>query len=103
VSAIGRLVAATLVGVAGLWLLVTGVAQRRPAMGRLVAYLDRVPVGGGGSAPVSGWLRAGRRLYGKHPFGGDVLADLRLVQRPPGRGRGRRRAGPAPAGVGRHR
>ena len=40
-------------------------------------------MGGGGAAPASGWLRAGRRLYGKHPFGGDVLADLRLVQRPP--------------------
>ncbi|MFT3851485.1 MAG: hypothetical protein QM733_01885 [Ilumatobacteraceae bacterium] len=80
---VGRLVAATLVGVAGVWLVVTGLAQRRPALGRLVVYLDRAPDDGAATAPSSGWVRTGRRLYGKRTFAGDVLADLRLVQRPP--------------------
>lgn len=82
-SDVGRLVAATLVGVAGVWLVATGLAQRRPALGRLVVYLDRAPADGATTAPSSGWVRTGRRLYGKRTFGGDVLADLRLVQRPP--------------------
>ncbi len=32
---------------------------------------------------MSGWVRTGRLVYRRHPFGSDVLADLRLVQRPP--------------------
>ena len=82
-TVVGRLVAATLVGVAGVWLVLTGIAQRRPALPRLVAYLERPAGGAGHTGPVSGWVRTGRLVYRRHPFGSDVLADLRLVQRPP--------------------
>ncbi len=80
----GRSRSATLVGVAGLWLLVSGLAQRRPALGRVVAYLGRDPdVGADPVASASGWRRGGRWVARRRPFDGDVLADLRLVQRPP--------------------
>jgi Flp pilus assembly protein TadB len=83
-SDVGRLVAATLVAVAGCWLVVTGVAQRRPALGRMVAYLERPAPGVRDGASSSGWERGGRLIYrGRRPFDGAVLADLRLVQRPP--------------------
>jgi tight adherence protein C len=82
-SAVARLVAATLVGVAGVWLVVTGLAQRRPSLARLSAYLARPAADSGEMVHASGWVRAGRRIYRRRSFPAGVLADLRLVQRPP--------------------
>jgi tight adherence protein C len=82
-NTIGRLVAATLVGVAGMWMIVSGLAQRRPSLARVSAYLGRQVVEPSGAVHSSAWLRTGRRIYRRRPFPTTVLADLRLVQRPP--------------------
>lgn len=82
-SIVGRVVAATLVGVAGVWLLVSGLGQRRPALARMANYLARQPSGSTHEAAGNGWMRTGRRIYRGRTFPGSVLADLRLVQRPP--------------------
>jgi tight adherence protein C len=75
-----RLVAATLLGTGGVWLLLTGAAQRRPALGRMSAHLQRPPTTVAAGA-AGGWGRFGRsvvRLLHRRP---DVVADLRLVDR----------------------
>ncbi|MEO5899897.1 MAG: hypothetical protein ABIR68_07150 [Ilumatobacteraceae bacterium] len=82
-SIVTRLVAATLVGVAGVWMVVTGLAQRRPALAKVSAYLARRVDASRGAAPSSAWERTGRHLYRKRSFPSAVLADLRLVERPP--------------------
>jgi Flp pilus assembly protein TadB len=80
---VARLVAATLVGVTGLWLVGIGLAQRRPALSKVAAYLARHAPSPSTGPPTSTWERTGRRIYRGRSFPGSVLADLRLVQRPP--------------------
>ncbi len=82
-NTVGRLIAATLVGVAGLWLVVTGIAQRRPSLARVSAYLGRHVIESSDEVNISAWVRTGRRIYRRRSFPMTVLADLRLVQRPP--------------------
>jgi hypothetical protein len=76
-----RLIAAALAGCAGVWLLVSGLAQRRPALAKMAGYLHREP----SAAPVAarGWSRFGRPVLKAVRLPRPVLADLRLVQRPP--------------------
>ena len=77
-----RVVAATIVGAFGLWLVGTGLMQRRPALVRMSHYLARRPTDIA-VAEGSGWSRFGMRLYRGRQFPNGVLADLRLVQTPP--------------------
>lgn len=77
-----RLVAATLVGVAGAWLAASGWVQRRPSLHRQAATLARVPAAPAAIA-ADGWSRAGRVLCGRCSLPFSVVADLRLIQRPP--------------------
>lgn len=76
-----RLVAAALVGCLGVWLVVSGVTQRRPALAKMAGYLHREPAAA--PAAVSGWSRFGRPMLKAMRLPQPVLADLRLVQRPP--------------------
>jgi hypothetical protein len=75
------LVAAALVGCLGVWLVVSGVTQRRPALAKMAGYLHREPAAA--PAAVSGWSRFGRPMLKAMRLPQPVLADLRLVQRPP--------------------
>lgn len=77
---VARLVAATLVGVVGAWLLVTGGTQRRPALAKMSAHLRRAPTMLAVD-PVDGWGRLGRTLARRMQLHPDVVADLRLVCR----------------------
>ena len=77
---VARLVAATLVGVVGAWLVVTGGAQRRPALAKMSAHLRRAPTMLAVD-PVVGWGRLGRTLARRMQLHPDVVADLRLVCR----------------------
>lgn len=80
-TAAARLIVATLLGAGGMWLLMLGIAQRRPSLARVSMYLARspvVPVAG----PVGGWARVGRPLALRLPVRPQVTADLRLVRRP---------------------
>ncbi len=78
-SAAARLIVATLLGVGGLWLTVSGLAQRRPSLGKMAAHLARVQL----VAPIAddGWGRLSRGLVRRVPLGPDVIADLRLIRR----------------------
>jgi hypothetical protein len=76
-----RLVAAALVGCVGVWLVVSGVAQRRPALAKMAGYLHREPAAA--PAAAGGWSRFGRPVLKAVRLPQPVLADLRLVQRPP--------------------
>ncbi len=78
-NAAARLIVATLLGVGGVWLIVTGAAQRRPALAKVSTYLGRVPAVGG--AAIAGWARLGQSLARRWRLRPDVLADLRLVGR----------------------
>jgi tight adherence protein C len=82
-STVTRLIAATIVAVAGIWMVVTGLAQRRPSLARMSAHLARQVVLTGSADPSSTWQRTGRHVYRKRSFPSEVLADLRLVERPP--------------------
>jgi hypothetical protein len=75
------LVAAALVGCLGVWLVVSGVTQRRPALAKMAGYLHREPAAA--PAAVSGWSRFGRPVLKVMRLPQPVLADLRLVQRSP--------------------
>ncbi len=77
---VARLVAATLVGVVGAWLVVTGGAQRRPALAKMSAHLRRAPTMLAVDS-VDGWGRLGRTLARRMQLHPDVVADLRLVCR----------------------
>jgi len=79
-TAVGRLVVATLVGSAGVWFLVVGVAQRRPSLTKISMHLRRSAVV---SLDESGdpWARIGHRLSRHVRLRPDWLADLRLVRR----------------------
>jgi Flp pilus assembly protein TadB len=81
VTAVGRLIIATLLASGGVWLVLSGVAQRRPALNRVSMHLRRQAVvltGGGASV---GWARVGRSFARRLPLGRDVVADLRLTRR----------------------
>lgn len=78
-NAAGRLIIATLLGAVGVWLTVSGLAQRRPSLVKMSAHLGRPQVIL--SAPVDGWGRIGRSLVRRVPLGSDVVADLRLINR----------------------
>jgi tight adherence protein C len=78
-SAVARLVVATLLGCGGLWLTVTGLAQRRPSLAKMSTHLGRSPAVAAG--PVNGWARLGRTLARRVPMRPNVVADLRLVRR----------------------
>ena len=79
-SAVARLIVATLLGVGGIWMLCTGVVQRRPALSKMSDYLARPPMVAVGE-PVDGWGRLGRPFTRQLHVPTDVLADLRLVHR----------------------
>jgi len=75
-----RLVAATLVGSAGVWLLVAGLAQRRPSLAKVSVHLRRSAVVTV-DEPHDPWAWAGRRLSRHVRLRPAALADLRLVRR----------------------
>lgn len=77
---VARLVAATLLGAAGAWMVVTGSVQRRPALAKMAAHLRRAPTTDA-VGPVEGWGRLGRTLARRMRLHPDVVADLRLVCR----------------------
>ncbi|MEY2400181.1 MAG: hypothetical protein QOJ08_292, partial [Ilumatobacteraceae bacterium] len=79
-TAVARLILATLVGSGGVWLVLTGVAQRRPSLVRITAHLRRVPATF--VNPVDGWSRAGQTVARRVPWSPTVVADLRLMRRP---------------------
>jgi tight adherence protein C len=80
-TAIARLIVATLLGSGGLWLVLSGVAQRRPALAKMSHYLARRPAISS-TDPVDGWARFGRPIARRLDVRSDVLADLQLVHRP---------------------
>ena len=75
-----RLVAATLLGAGGVWLVLSASAQRRPALARVSAHLRRAPAVVA-TGPVDGWARVGRLLSRRLRLRPEVVADLRLVHR----------------------
>jgi Flp pilus assembly protein TadB len=79
-SVVARLIVATLLGSGGVWLLLTGVAQRRPSLAKMSTHLGRPPslLAAG---PVDGWARVGRPVARRLRFRPDVVADLRLIRR----------------------
>lgn len=81
-SAAMRLVAAAVVACAGIWMVISGVRQRRPALARMVAYIGR-PANGSNELTTGLTAKVGRLLLRGRTVPATVLADLRLVQRPP--------------------
>ena len=81
-TAVGRLILATLAGSCGAWLLVAGVAQRRPTLAKMSMHLRRPSVAAVGGS-VGGWARAGALVSRRLPLRPAALADLRLVRRTP--------------------
>jgi Flp pilus assembly protein TadB len=79
VTGAARLIIATLLGSGGVWLALTGLAQRRPSLVRMSSHLGRSPTVIAG--PVDGWARIGRTLARRLPLRAEVLADLRLMRR----------------------
>lgn len=80
-TAVTRLIVATLLGSGGVWLVLTGVAQRRPSLAKMSAHLAR-PQMMVAAGPIDGWARLGRPLARRLRMRRDVVADLRLVRRP---------------------
>lgn len=78
-NAAARLIVATLLGSGGVYLTLTGLAQRRPPLVRMSSYLGRAPIVL--ASPVDGWARVGRTLARRLPLRADVVADLRLMRR----------------------
>ena len=79
-TAAARLIVATLLGSGGVWVLLIGIAQRRPSLAKVSSYLARpsvVLVVG----PVDSWARIGRSLARRLPPRPEVIADLRLMRR----------------------
>ena len=81
-SAAARLIVATLFGSGGAWLLLTGIAQRRPSLAKVSMYLAR-PATVLAAGPVDGWARVGRSLARRLRLRPEVAADLRLMRRSP--------------------
>ena len=79
-TAAARLIVATLLGAGGVWLLLSGLAQRRPSLAKMSTYLARPPTCSP-PAPLDGWARLGRSLARRVPLRPDVIADLRLMRR----------------------
>ncbi len=79
-TAVTRLIAATLLGSGGVWLLLTGIAQRRPSLAKMSAHLARPPMMAA-TGPIDGWARLGRPLARRLRLRRDVIADLRLIRR----------------------
>ncbi|MEP7202272.1 MAG: hypothetical protein ABI894_06655, partial [Ilumatobacteraceae bacterium] len=77
-----RLIIATALGSGGVWLLLTGVAQRRPSLAKISTHLGRAPETVA-TAPSDPWARVGRALARHLRMRPDVLADLRLARRSP--------------------
>jgi tight adherence protein C len=80
-TAVTRLIVATLLGSGGVWLVLTGVAQRRPSLTKMSAHLARPPMMVA-AGPIDGWARLGRPLARRLRMRRDVVADLRLMRRP---------------------
>ena len=80
-NAAGRLVIATVVGSAGMWMLLTAVAQRTPSLTKMSAHLARRPVTQA-DGPAVGWSRLGLPLARRLRLSSLAEADLRLVRRP---------------------
>jgi Flp pilus assembly protein TadB len=79
-NVVARLIVATLLGSGGVWLLLTGVAQRRPSLAKMSTHLGRPP-SWLAAGPVDGWARVGRPVARRLRFKPDVVADLRLIRR----------------------
>jgi tight adherence protein C len=79
VNAAGRLILATLLGAGGVWMMLTGLAQRRPSLVKMSSHLGRAPIVI--ASPVDGWARVGRTLARRVPLRANVVADLRLMRR----------------------
>jgi Flp pilus assembly protein TadB len=79
---VGRLILATTLGSGGVWLVLTGVAQRRPSLAKISTHLGRAPAAVT-FEPIDAWARLGRALARHVPLQPEVIADLRLTQRSP--------------------
>jgi tight adherence protein C len=79
-TAAARLIVATLLGSGGVWLLLSGVAQRRPSLAKVSTYLARSPIVLA-AGPIDGWARLGRSLARRLPLRPEVMGDLRLMRR----------------------
>jgi hypothetical protein len=79
-TVVARLILATLVGSAGVWLMLTGVSQRRPSLARITAHLRREQTPA--DKLEGGWSRAGQAFARRVPLPPTVAADLRLMRRP---------------------
>ncbi|MDP9464919.1 MAG: hypothetical protein M3P52_09870 [Actinomycetota bacterium] len=79
-SAVTRLIVATLLGSGGVWLLLNGVAQRRPSLAKMSAHLARPPMMVA-AGPIEGWARLARPLARRLRVRRDMVADLRLMRR----------------------
>jgi Flp pilus assembly protein TadB len=79
-TAAARLIVATLLGSGGVWLLLCGIAQRRPSLAKVSTYLAR-PATEVAAGPIDGWTRVGRSLARRLPLGPEIIADLRLMRR----------------------
>ena len=79
-TAAARLIIATLIGSGGMWLVVTGLAQRRPSLAKVSTYLARPQVVLVADQ-VDAWARLGRSLARRLPLRPEVTADLRLMGR----------------------
>jgi len=79
-TAVVRLVVATLVGAAGVWLLVAGLGQRRPSLTKVSVHLRR-SAGVAVDDSSDAWTRVGRTLSRRIRLRPAAIADLRLVRR----------------------
>ncbi|HEY0518734.1 MAG TPA: hypothetical protein VGC84_04510 [Ilumatobacteraceae bacterium] len=75
-----RLILATFVGAAGVVLVFTGLAQRRPSLAKMAKHLGRAPTSF--DRVVNGWASIGQPLARRLPMQSAVVADLRLMRRP---------------------
>lgn len=78
-SAVARLIAATLLGSVGVWMIVVSLGQRRPSLAKMSMHFSRSPTMP--TDPGDGWARVGRSLVRRVPLNPEVVADLRLMRR----------------------
>ncbi|MGZ4738975.1 MAG: hypothetical protein ACXVLM_07050 [Ilumatobacteraceae bacterium] len=76
-----RLMLATLLGSGGIWLVLTGAAQRRPSLTKMSGHLARRPMLTT-AGPIDGWARVGQPVARRLRMSPEMVADLRLVYRP---------------------
>ncbi|MEY2581681.1 MAG: hypothetical protein QOE09_1530 [Ilumatobacteraceae bacterium] len=79
-TAVGRLIIATLAGSCGAWLLVTGAAQRRPTLTKMSRHLRRPQMASAGD-PLGRFERIGGVVSRRLRLRPSALSDLRLVRR----------------------